>query len=124
MFHLLKIDTCAKCHQEDEYDYPPCLSVKGLSIHDPFPHIDADEEDGDAAPEYFQVPYSLIDRCHPLHHHAPYDCHHGQPTIERILLDEFHVKGSDGVEHHDGRDIPEMEFTIEPEVPIDKDVTQ
>ena len=66
--------------------------------------------------------HRLVDRCHPLHADAPYHHQHRQPPIGRRFPDEPHIKGCPEIKHHDGRNIPECTFIVQPEVPVDGDV--
>jgi hypothetical protein len=121
---LFQIDARTEGHQKDNDEHPYGLTVNRAFLLDILSHVDADEEDGNPTPEDFQVTYGLVDGDYPLHHDAPNDGYQRCPPIERVLDDEFHVEWRNGIEHHDGWYVPEMQFAIEPEIPIDEDVSQ
>ena len=54
-----------------------------------------------------------------LYQDAPHDHHHRQPPVDRVALDEFHIGRGKEIEHHCGRDVPEVEFIVQPEPPVD-----
>ena len=57
-----------------------------------------------------------------LHEDAPHDHHDGQPAVDGMPDDEAQIGWREEVEHHRGGDIPEGQFVVEPEVPVDGDV--
>ena len=120
--HLLEIDAGGKCHQPYCQQHPHGAAVKLPFLLHQLSHVDADEEDRHAAPENFQMTDSFMNRHHPLHHHAPDDHAQGQPAVDRMTLDELHIGWSEGVEHHNGRNVPEGELIMEPEIPVYGDV--
>ena len=120
--HLLQIDTRGEGGNErDEYQ-PDTGSVDLGLPSDNLPAVDADEEDRHATPEYLDVPHGLVQRTYPLHQHAPEYHQHRQPAIDGMAPDQSHVGRCPEVEHHDGGDVPEGQFVVQPEVPVDGDV--
>ena len=65
-----------------------------------------------------------MDRGDILYEDAPHHHHHWQPTVDGMSLDEFHIARSEEVEHHRGWDIPEVEFVMQPEPPVDGNLSE
>ena len=71
MFLLLQEDTRQQRHQEHQPYHPYRGSVECLLLSYHLTHIDADEEDRHAAPEYLQMSHSLMYRGDILYQDAP-----------------------------------------------------
>ena len=63
-----------------------------------------------------------MQRQHILHGHAPHHHQHRQPAIGRPRCDEPHVPRCDQIERQRGRNIPEGQFVVQPEIPVDGDI--
>ena len=53
-----------------------------------------------------------------MHHH------HRQPAVDRMALDEFHVGRGKEIEHHRGRNVPEVQLIVQPETPVDGNLSE
>ena len=124
MFHLFQEDACKERHQEHQPYHPDACPIERVLLSHHLTHVDADEEDGHSAPEDLQMSYGLVDRCDVLHKNAPHNHDYGQPTVDGVSLDEFHIARSEEVEHHRGWDIPEVELVMQPEPPVDGDFSE
>ncbi len=120
--YLLEEDARSQCHDEHEDNHPYRSAVHGLLPLYGCTEIDADEVDGHTAPEYFQMPYSLMDGRNVLYENTPHNHHNGQPAVDRVAYDENHIGRCEEVKHHRGRYIPEGQLVVEPKVPVDGDV--
>ena len=65
-----------------------------------------------------------MDRGDILYEDAPHHHHHWQPTVDGVSLDEFHIARSEEVEHHRSWDIPEVELVMQPEPPVDGNLSE
>ena len=121
---LLQEDACQKRHQEHQPYHPDGGSVQGLLLPYHLSHVDADEEDRHSAPEYLQMSHRLVYWRNIFHQYAPHDHYHGQPTVDGVSLDEFHVGWGEAIEHHRGRNVPEVELIVQPKSPVDADFSE
>ncbi len=121
VLHLFQEDAGQQGHQKHNPYHPDTRAVECVLSAYHLPHVDADEEDGHATPEYLQVSHGLVDGGDIFREDAPHDHHHGQPLVDGMPLDEFHVGRGEEVEHHGGRDVPEVELVVQPEPPVDGD---
>ena len=119
MLLLFQEDASQERHQEHNPNHPDGGSIERLLLSHHLPHVDADEEDRHATPKYLQVTNGMVDRRNVLHEDAPHNHHHGQPSIYGVALDEFHIAWGEEIEHHRGWDVPEVEFIVQPETPVD-----
>ena len=65
-----------------------------------------------------------MDRSNVLHQDAPHHHDHGQPTVDRMAPDEFHIAWSKEIEHHRGRNVPEVQLIVQPETPVDGNLSE
>ena len=107
---------------KEQQDEPERRTLVAPTLTDRLPHVDADEEDGDAAPKDFDMADGMMERCHILHHHTEHHRHHGKPAPQLLATDEVHVGRGKRVHHHDGGDEPELPGITLPETPVDADV--
>ena len=63
--------------------------------------------------------YGMMDGRNVLYLDAPHNHHHRQPSVDRMPFDEFHVGWGKEIEHHRGRNIPEVKLVVQPESPVD-----
>ena len=68
------------------------------------------------------MPYSFMDWCDVLYKDTPHDHSHRQPAVDGVADDKVHVKRTGDIEEHDCRDVPEGQFIMQPEIPVDRDV--
>ena len=68
--------------------------------------------------------HSLMYWHHPLHDDTPADHQHGQPAEYGMPRYELHIERCPEVEHHDGWHIPERQFVVQPEAPVDGDIQE
>ena len=120
---LFEKDACKERHYKQNNHHPDARAVNTLLCSHHFSHVDADEENGNATPKDFNVPHSLMNRRDILHENAPHNHDNGEPTVNGMSADKLHVSRCKAIQHHDCRDIPERKFIVEPEAPVDSDVT-
>ena len=124
MLHLFQEDAGEQCHQKHQPNHPDARPIESVLSPYHLSHVDADEEDGHSAPKDFQMSYGLMDRGDILYEDAPHHHHHWQPMVDGMSFDEFHIGWGEEVEHHCGRDIPEVEFVMQPETPVDGNLSE
>lgn len=118
VFLLLQEDACHQGHQEHEPYHPYRCAIQRLFLSHHLSHVDADEEDRYTTPEYLKMSYGMMDGRNVLHQDAPHNHHHRQPSVDRMPFDEFHVGWGKEIEHHRGRNIPEVKLVVQPEPPV------
>ena len=124
MFHLLQENAGEKRHQKHDPDHPDACSVERILAANHLAHVDSDEEYRYTAPENLQMTNCLMDRSNVLHQDAPHHHDHGQPTVDRMAPDEFHIAWSKEIEHHRGRNVPEVQLIVQPETPVDGNLSE
>ena len=122
MAHLLQKHARRKGHAKHDQYHPDGGAVQRLLLLHRLASVEADEVDGHATPEDFQVAHRLVDGRDILHEDAPHDHHDRQPSVDGVPDDEAQIGWREEVEHHRGGDIPEGQFVVDPEVPVDGDV--
>lgn len=118
MPHLLQEKARGESHYEHEDQHPHALTVDGPFLPHHLSHIDTDKEDRHTTPEDLDMAYGMMDGGDPFNKNAPHDHHYGQPAIDRMPLDELHVRRGKEVKHHDSRDVPEVKLVVQPEAPV------
>ena len=122
MLFLFEKDAGSQCHGEHEEYHPYTRAVDGLFSAHHLAHIDTDKEDRYAAPEYLNVAHKVVNGGYPLHDNTPHDHGDGQPSVNGMATDKFHVGRRPQIKHHNGRNVPESKLIVKPEVPVDRDV--
>ena len=88
----------------------------------PLSRINAQQEDGDAAPEDFYMADGFPERRPVAHQQIPENRHKRKPSPDAVALDKAHIEGGDEIECHDGGNEPEREVVDTPEAPAHQDV--
>ena len=122
MSNLLQIKTRAECSKEQEQNHPDACSINLSLTPNQLATVDAYKENRYATPENLNMPQSLMQRNNPLHPDAPQNHQYRHPAINRMFLYQSHIWWGPEVKHHDGWDVPEGKFIVQPEVPVDGDV--